>query len=113
MLEIKSQEYYDRVVKFAEAKGWKKYLDQRLDYLRKYADQEEKGLCRVELYKDSSPASFAIRWYKRKEDGTYEYWFNGGLIFHGDQTGWDEKGEYVDPFAVRLVADNNPWGIHT
>ena len=113
MLEIKNKEYYDQVVAFAEKRGLKKYLDERLDYLRTYADHEEKGLCRVELTKDFAPASFGVDWYKQKEDGTYQHWLNGGLIFHGDQSGWDEKGEYVDPLSVRLVADENPWSIHT
>lgn len=113
MLEVKCTEYMQRVVAFAEKKGLKKQLDERLDYLRTYADHEEKGLCRVELTKDFAPASFNVNWYKKTKNGDYVHWFNGGLIYHGDQTGWDDKGVYRDPFSVRIGDDENPWDIHT
>jgi hypothetical protein len=108
MLEIKCDDHYKRVVAFAEKKGLKKYLDIRLDYLRTYADPEEKGKCVVELHKDFAPASFGLLW---KKNG--EVWMNGGLVFHGDQAGWDDKGVYVDPLSVLLVSDENPFSIHT
>jgi Domain of unknown function (DUF4120) len=113
MLEIKCDDYYKRVVEFAEKKGLKAKLEERLDYLRKFADHEEKGLCKVELKKDFAPASFSVAWFKKTESGDYVYWFNGGLIFHGDQSGWDDTGTYVDPLSVVVGTDDNPWGIHT
>ena len=114
MLEIKCDDYFKRVVAFAEKKGLKKQLDERLDYLRKYADHEEKGLCKVELTKDFAPASFGVKWFKKNvETGEYVFWINGGLIFHGDQSGWDESGVYVDPLTILIGSHDNPWGLHT
>lgn len=114
MLEVKCAEHYERVVKFAEAKGLTKQLEERLAYLRKYADHEEKGLCRVELHKDFAPASFSVSWFmKNKQTGEYAFFCNGGLIYHGDQSGWDDKGVYVDPLNVVVGELDNPWGIHT
>jgi len=123
MLEVKCQEYFDRVVAFAEKKGLKKELEARLDYLRKYADPEEKGLCKVELFKDFAPASFRLNWRWRNKEwlgvtlgpgAEYgEVSMNGGLIYHGDQVGWDETNEYVNPLTVRLGEHDNPWDLHT
>lgn len=115
MLEIKCDDYYKRVVEFAEKKGLKKKLEERLAYLRKYADHEEKGLCRVELSKDFAPASFRVNWFKKNiETGEYVHWFNGACVYHGDQTGWDDSGVYVDPLTIVIGSmDDNPWGIHT
>jgi hypothetical protein len=66
MLEIKcDQAYFDSVMKFAEEMGLKDQLEEQLDYLGNYGEQEgcryDKStgagtICR--LYKDFAPHSF-------------------------------------------------------
>lgn len=119
MLKIINQQHYDRVVTFAEKKGLKKFLDERLEYLKTYGDPEQDGRVVVELYFDWAPASFSVRWLKKRPDGTFEHWFIGGLIYHGDQGGWaDKPSAHIDPLAVRLedhfgTPPENPWSVHT
>jgi len=108
VLKIIDLNYYNRVVAFADKTGQREALNARLDYLRTYADPDEKGLCVVELSPDFAPASFYLLWQKNGKT-----WMNGGLIYHGDQTGWKEGGSYVNPLSVNLVSDDNPWSIHT
>jgi len=112
MLEIKNQQHYDRVVAFADKKGLRAALDEQLTWLRKFADNEEKGLCVVELGFDFAAASFSLLW---KRNG--EVWMNGALVYHGDQTGWREDGSYIEPFSVTLSdaseLKERPWQVHT
>lgn len=109
MLEVKCQPHFDKVIAFAEKKGLKEQFEERLAYLRTYADPEQTGKCVVELHHDFAPASFSVLW---KKNG--EVWMNGALIYHGDQTGWRDPDAYVDPLSVRVgSSDDNPWSIHT
>ena len=125
-------EYYDATCIWAREHGlydgddpdaW--YLKRRLDYLDTYADHERKGLTKCVLVKDLAPHSFEFSMYRRKrrpmgpdfEGGVeelltdeWEFWFNGGLIFHGRHDGGGDGG--APTFAVNL----NPgigWSIHT
>jgi hypothetical protein len=70
---------------------------------------------------DSAPASFSFALYGWSEDKKdWIFTFNGGLIYHGNQAGWETRGGYVikngegiDTFSVRLGDDPNPWSVHT
>jgi hypothetical protein len=78
------------------------------------------GITRCKLCYDSAPASFSFildTW----TDGAWRFMMNGGLIYHGRQTGWAlrngyviKDGEGVPNFSVRFGDDSpNPWSVHT
>lgn len=139
MLVIKDQVYFNEVCAFAAMKGAQhsEWLWHQLWYLHCYADQispdgdasgnrvagppkdfEEMSPKKmvVNLTRDSAPASFGFV----IATVTGDYWFNGGLIYHGDQTGWVrrdgsviEPGEHEPTFSVRIGQIDSPWSIHT
>jgi len=132
---VVDQQYFDQVCRFAEQKGMSENLWQKLWYLHRYHDaagltrpeprsavQMVLGQTRCRLLRDWAPASFAFEMELRRPEGaslpaTWQPWFNGGLIFHGDQTGWlDESGEVlksaVPTFSVTLNRTDG-WAVHT
>ena len=91
-------------------------------------------VCRV--FPDSAPASFSFSLSKivaARQPGDLpprlgehrpgpQHWFSGGLIYHGDQSGWAMSdgrvippGYGVETFSVAFGVDvnANPWSIHT
>jgi hypothetical protein len=137
MLVVKNQEHFDRVMAFARQHGpmheawlnamlWRLHLWGDVDGSDGLPDappptlwvdgipqqwaQYVKGRVRCELYYDFAAASFA--WTSFVGDRRD---YNGGLIYHGDQTGWREDGGHTDPFSVELTREpmQNPWSIHT
>jgi hypothetical protein len=143
MLIVKSSDHFRRVCAFAKAKGplYEAWLWDRLWYLHTFADRGDKtpdsregygfSNCTcddcllppawpdlvnrkvgVELMYDGAAASFY--WIAKRLPGG-ETMMNGGLIYHGDQTGWREDGQYTDPFSVELCRNpgDNVWSIHT
>jgi len=129
------KEYFEKTVEFAKSVGMHEgedpdgqYLKRRLDYLDKYADHEGKGLTKCILRKDFAPHSFTFTMMRRvtnvekqrelasygakpDESGVFwEYWFNGGLIFHGSHDNGGDGG--APTFAVNLNPHHG-WGIHT
>ena len=103
MLLIHDEQYMARVKAFATKIGKLDALMARLDYLDKYAG----GTCTAYLYKDLAPASFE---FVIKKNG--ETWFSGGLIYHGDQSGWGD-GEGTPVFSVLIGENRGEWEIHT
>ena len=130
MLVIKDQEYFDQVCRFAAMKGaqYSEWLWQQLWYLHNYADHSEYFTDRIDGYyksthgvlagppksfeemipkkmlvnltRDSAPASFSFVIATVGGD----YWFNGGLIYHGDQTGWIMRdGHVIGPIRTLKV----------
>jgi len=80
-------------------------FDQRLAYLDDFGGSTEDGmrLFRVTLGRDWAPLSFSVLWERWSEKSrSYEYAFNGGLIWHGGTN---------DPLTVTLTPQW--WGIHT
>ncbi len=63
------------------------------------------------LYKDFAPLSFGFNIETKQDDGTWKFWFNGGLIFHGRHDGGGSGG--APSFAVSLTAVDEDWSIHT
>lgn len=142
MLKIMNQEHFTRVVEFACKTGQAEMLFARLLYLHYYADGQRdydtqsevkppNGRTVVELGYDGAAASFGVCWFQRvvsydrdpwtpeaerKEDEPeLRFWFNGGMIYRGDQTGWSEDNRYIDPFSVDFghSPGDNPWTINT
>jgi hypothetical protein len=68
------------------------------------------------LYSDFAPASFG---FTINVNG--QRWFNGGLIYHGPQAGWElpngtfiPEGHGVETFSVTFgVEAERPWQVHT
>ena len=138
MLEVRDRDYLRRVVSFAEAKGLMRELLDRLWYLHTYADVSDRSSlpaeppkvasweafpgpewlqhasgkrCVTTIGPDSSPASFWVSW---------SIGMGGGLIYHGNQAGWQMRdgkvipeGYGVETFSVRLGHSDNPWLVHT
>jgi hypothetical protein len=114
----RTEAYFRRVVEFACAKGLAEALFERLHYLHTYADHELTGRVETELLPDFAPASFGFTMWWRTKTGDREYLQNGGLVYHGDQSGWRlrDRTPLTAPqptFAVLLCPSENPWSIHT
>lgn len=78
-------------------------------------------ITRCKLAYDSAPASFSFLLETWSRDAGWRFMMNGGLIYHGRQTGWAlrngyiiKDGEGVPNFSVRFGDDSvNPWSIAT
>jgi hypothetical protein len=112
MLNIKCEEHLAKVREFAKIRGIEEKLQQRLDYLDTYAEGDERGLTRCDLYADGD-YSFYFRMLKRQPDGlmpgSYAYWFNGGMIYYGP----GDTGVGAPQYSVRLGATDEDWTINT
>jgi hypothetical protein len=130
--------HFEAVCAFAASKGAQhsQWLWEALWQCHTYAEQRDEaplwpkeyydlveGRVRFMLMRDSSPASFYFVVSRLADDDvTYVRWFNGGLIYHGDQSGWTMRdgtvippGYGVETFSVRLTSgrNENPWSMHT
>jgi hypothetical protein len=47
---------------------------------------------------------------RNKETGSYDYWFNGGLIFHGAH---DRGGDGGAPTYSVNLSPTDGWAVHT
>tara|TARA_Y100000310_G_scaffold194826_1_gene194838 strand:- start:304 stop:645 length:342 start_codon:yes stop_codon:yes gene_type:complete len=106
------QEYLASVQAFAESVQTDEGqdLDSRLAYLAGYACHNTPEDTRCRLFPDFAPQSFAFTMERKNKAGQYEYWFNGGLIFHGNHDGGGDGS--APTFSVNL----NPvsgWSVHT
>lgn len=114
MLVIVSEDYFGRVVDFAKRTGRQAQLQQQLDYLATYACHDEGGdkeKTRCKLVVDFAPASFNFVMERRKTpDSPYEFWFNGGLVFHGNHDGFGSGS--APTFSVCLEPTDG-WEVHT
>ena len=84
MLDIQNQEHFDKVKAFAEATGCMEQLQDRLNYLDAYGNHERQGMTKCVISYDFAPHSFSLLMMRRDENGEYQRWWNGGLIFHTD-----------------------------
>ena len=106
MLVDKTNGKLDEVKEFAAKVGKSEQLQKELDYLANYSDRETRCL----LFTDFAPQSFQFTMEVKNKDGEWEYWFNGGLIFHGAHDG---HGSGAAPtFSVTLTPTDG-WSIHT
>jgi len=110
MLNVIDKEHYDTVRGWAEENGLLEKLQESLDYLDGYAESNDKGRTRCDLYRDFAPNSFSFTMYLKDNEGEYKRWFNGGLIFHeGAGTGAEYPVLSVD-LSGRTDAR---WQVHT
>lgn len=94
---------------FAKEHGLSDQLEQQLQYLDTYAEEEnDRGRTRCKLFMDFAPYSFGFQLEMRQKDGSYKGWFNGGLVYHGPNGGRGGAPEY----SVSLVPTVG-WSINT
>lgn len=102
------QDYYEEVLAFANKVGKRAQLQDQLDYLDQYAEQNRvKTKCY--LFSDWAPYSFSFV-MKTVEDGKENIWFNGGLIYHGPH---DNGGDGGAPTFSVCLSPTDGWSIHT
>ncbi len=114
-------------MKFAAKTGRLSNLIHYLNRLDRYAYQDNYQLderkyppTKCDLRADSfSPYSFDFALFRLNFDKTkehpdhepqYDYWFNGGLIFHGSHDGYGSGA--APTFAVCLTATDG-WSLHS
>src|SRR5689334_389736 len=107
IIRERDQAYFRRVVDFACAKGLAESLFAQLLFLHTHGDPDATGRSEVVLSRDFAPASFSLAWCKPSPNGDKDVLMQGGLIFHGDQSGWrrDDGTPLTAPqptFSVRL-----------
>ena len=103
--------YLSEVRAQADKLGLREKLEKQLTFLGNYANHQGSCEHRTVLYKDFAPLSFGFNIETKQADGTWKFWFNGGLIFHGKHDGY---GSGQGPaFAVTLTACDDDWSIHT
>jgi hypothetical protein len=109
MISVCCQDHFDRIVAEAQERGLMADLQAKLDYLGMYGCHEDKEYTRCKLYYDFAPLSFAFAMEKRDTpEAEYQYWFNGGLIFHPG------AGQPDRSCSVELCPSKLPhWSIHT
>lgn len=113
MLQVECQEYLATVREFATKAGklqGRNGLESQLEYLDGYAEHDERGKTRCRLFKDFAPMSFAFVMERKDADGSYQTWFNGGLIFHGSLDGYGSGS--APTFSVTLTPTDG-WSVHT
>lgn len=105
MLEDKTDGKLESIKAFAARCGKLKQLQEQLDYLANYGQQET----RCNLMPDFAPQSLRFV-MQMKVDGEWRYWFNGGLIFHGSH---DHYGSGEFPTLSVCVSPTDGWAVHT
>jgi hypothetical protein len=138
MIEVSNPEYLAKVAAFAESKGLADDLWRNLYRVHTFFDHTDyagepalwspgqtavpdawrsyvNGRVTANVSPDFAPASFYILW--RNPNGSTA--MNGGLIYHGDQSGWTlpdgrviPPGHGVETYSVTL-APVSGWSIHT
>ena len=114
MLVINCDERFTEAKAFAEKMGLSEQFQSQLDYLDTYANgpgctyaKEDGKNTKCVLYSDRAPYSFGfVVW---KFDGSWNMWFEGGLIYEGP--GCPADGS-APSFTVSLNPSNG-WHIHT
>jgi Domain of unknown function (DUF4120) len=117
MLQIENKPYFEEVVAFAKKVDLydtdsNASLKNRLDYLARYGGKKPDGTdkTRARLFKDGAPYSFGFVIEAQDDNGEWNAWFNGGLLFHGPHDGHGSGS--APTFAVSLTPTTG-WSIHT
>lgn len=105
MLEDRTNGMLDAIKAFAAETGREEQLQEKLDYLANYGDQETKCV----LLPDFAPRSLSFTMYQKKGE-EWEYWFSGGLILHGSHDG---HGSGAAPTYSTCLEPTDGWRVHT
>jgi hypothetical protein len=107
-----SQRYYHEVRAEAEVRGLLDKFKKRMDYLEHYGCSAGKpDHARVILWKDFAPLSFSLIIEFKQPDGTYKFFMDGALVFHGQHDGHGSGG--APTFAVSVGPVDEDWSLHT
>lgn len=105
MLEDKTDGKLQSIKAFAAQHDKLEQLQEQLDYLANYGQQETKCI----LLPDFAPQS--LRFVMQRKDGDdWKHWFNGGLIFHGNHDGY---GSGAAPTFSTCLQPTDGWAVHT
>jgi len=113
MLIDKTNGYLGIVKEFAKKIGKEDNLQENLDYLNGYANDDSpecKHKTQCFLFKDFAPYSFEFVMQAKNKNGEFQRWFNGGLIFHGIHDGF---GSGALPTLSVCLNPTDGWSIHT
>ncbi len=108
--------YYEEVLAKADEIGLEEQLQNQLKFLAEYGCWREDGTpgnfnqTRCELYKDFAPLSFGFVMKKLGKDRDYQFFFNGGLLFHGNHDG---HGSGAFPTLAVTLTKTTGWSVHT
>lgn len=102
----KVQDALEKARSFAKANDLIEDLESKLTYLADYGGSTR---TRCRLFPDLAPLSFGFTMEKKSDDG-WAYWFNGGLIFHGNHDG---HGNGSAPTFAVTIEPTTGWSIHT
>lgn len=105
MIEDKTDGKLQSIIVFAAQHNRLKQLQEQLDYLANYGQQET----RCVLYSDFAPQSLRFV-MQAKKDGEWVRWFSGGLVFHGPHDG---HGSGAAPTFSCCLQPTDGWAVHT
>lgn len=103
-------EYLAEVKAKAEELGKLDNLNEQLEWLGNYACHDDPEHTQCVLYKDFAPLSFEFVMLIKRDNGEYDHWFNGGLIFHGQH---DRGGDGGLPTLSVCLTPQDGWSVHT
>ena len=107
------QLYLDDVKAAAKARGCLDKLEKQLAYLDTYGCSQDPTYSKCILFRDlGGSMSFAFTMKSKSKDvpGTWDYWFEGGLIFYAGAG----KPGVPEQFSVSLDTTNEDrWEVHT
>ena len=115
VVDPSTEEYMASVLAFAQERGVREQFEETLLYLHLYACTWDRlWLCRVTLFKDFSPNSFSLIWARPREiTGSrvmdYDFWFNGGLVWHPPAGEPDESRSVI----LESAGPKGRWQVHT
>ncbi len=103
------RDHLSDVKSFASKIGMRPDLDKQLEFLGTYAEHGDVKT-RCTLTRDFAPYSFGFAMEIKSQDGEYEPWFFGGLIFHGSH---DRGGDGGAPTYSVNLSPVSGWSVHT
>lgn len=108
-----AQKYLEDVKASAKARGCLEKLEKQLAYLDTYGCSQDPTYSKCNMMKDiGGSMSFAFTMLSKSKDtpGTWEYWFEGALIFYAGAG----KPGVPNQFSVSLDTTNEDrWEVHT
>lgn len=96
------------ILVFARKQGLSARLRELLEYLSSYGNPEDESKTICRLSRDWAPHSLRFAIEERQPDGSYRFWFNGGLVYH------EAKSDGTGPLATVVgPMPKADWLIHT
>ena len=107
-LKIECEEHLQKAREFAAKIGKTESLEKNIKLLDEWG-KEFSFPMRCRLMSDFAPHSFY--WIlEREKSGVWEFYMNGGLIYHGPH---DNGGDGGEPTLSVSLQPHHGWSIHT